>query len=72
MNGSLVDLHAEVLRPKHQREILKELRCNVAWNALTVGMLWNMDLKKLVHSHHTQITHTHSFTPTHASVHVES
>ena len=45
MNAQLVELHSGVLRPKHEKAILKELRINSAWSELTVGQLWATDLK---------------------------
>ena len=45
LNASLVELHSGVLRPKHEKQILKQLGINTAWSELTVGQLWATDLK---------------------------
>ena len=45
MNTQLVELHSGVLRPKHEKLILKQLSINVPWSELTVGQLWARDLK---------------------------
>jgi dynein heavy chain 1 len=47
MNLPMVELSSGVLRPKHQKMLLKELGINdVTWNQLTVGRLWQIDLRK--------------------------
>lgn len=47
VNGSLKDLQSTMLRPKHEKMLLKELGlAHVPWNELTVGQLWAIpDLK---------------------------
>ena len=45
LNANLVELHSGVLRPKHEKAILKELNLQVSWSELTVGMLWDTDMK---------------------------
>ena len=45
LNANLVELHSGVLRPKHEKAILKELGLQVGWSELTVGQLWDTDIK---------------------------
>jgi dynein cytoplasmic 1 heavy chain len=45
MNGPMNDLTSKVLRPKHHKQLLKEIGItDVMWSDLTVGRLWQADL----------------------------
>ena len=46
VNVLLVDLGSGILRAKHQKLIMKELRLSGLWAQLTLGQLWEADLKK--------------------------
>lgn len=46
MNPLLIELASGILRPKHQKIILKELELNVVWSSLTLGALWKADLQR--------------------------
>lgn len=47
MNGPMVELNSGILRPKHQKMILKEIGItDTTWRDLTVGRLWKQDLRK--------------------------
>lgn len=44
LNGHLSDLHSTMLRPKHEKLLLKEIGlASVSWADLTVGQLWAID-----------------------------
>jgi len=46
LNAPLKELQSSMLRPKHEKMILKELGlAHIAWADLTVGQLWAIDLK---------------------------
>jgi len=42
---NITELSSSVLRPKHQKQILQELRCTVPWRDLTVATVWKLPLK---------------------------
>ena len=45
LNANLVELHSGVLRPKHEKAIMKELGLQCSWAEVTVGQLWDADMK---------------------------
>ena len=69
VNGSLKDLQSTMLRPKHEKMLLKEIGlAHVPWNELTVGQLWDIpDLK--VRARTRTRTQAHGQAHTHADAH---
>jgi len=43
LNANIVDLHSPMIRPKHEKQILKELGLSqLAWSEVTLGHLWSV------------------------------